>query len=154
MQGHCTHFLLLDWPWLHYHWNENDCCSSDHCWMLNTDQHWTPTGYASFEKINISLLGPQCTYRYFLEDTIYSDLFWVMMSINCWTATKIVGVVLEKIAILCWGLIWWASNYNIRQQPTTDKLFNTKYEQNPSNHSDAIGGHIYTSRQTLLFSGT
>jgi hypothetical protein len=36
---HCTYSLINNWPWpLNYLRNWIDCCSVDHCWLLNTKQ--------------------------------------------------------------------------------------------------------------------
>jgi hypothetical protein len=43
VQRHCTHFHICESHWLHYCGNEINCCSVDHCWLLNTEQHRNPS---------------------------------------------------------------------------------------------------------------
>jgi hypothetical protein len=48
-----TCFLVHDWSELKYLGNEIDCSSADNCWLPNR-----PRTKASFDKIDISRLGP------------------------------------------------------------------------------------------------
>jgi hypothetical protein len=52
--------FLFTLPW------ESNCHSVNHCRLLDK---------VSFDKIDISLLDPQCVYRYSPEYIVYVDLF-------------------------------------------------------------------------------
>lgn len=43
VQTHCIHFLIHDWPWLRELENEIDRCTTEHCWLLNTEQRSHPS---------------------------------------------------------------------------------------------------------------
>jgi hypothetical protein len=53
------------------------------CWILNNSEVHL-TSKASYNKSNISHLGPYCIYCYFPEKTTYAVLFRGMVSINFW----------------------------------------------------------------------
>jgi hypothetical protein len=70
---------IYDWPWLRYLGNEI-CC----CWIMNTTEIClTDIHVSRFEDIYISVLGPQCAYRCFLEIPHMRFLLRRMVFINC-----------------------------------------------------------------------
>jgi hypothetical protein len=102
--GHCTCFLIYNWPLLCYLGNEMDCCSVDHSWLLSTEQQWLPCDWrASFKKGGILRLDHWCTYHSFSEDVTYAVVFRNIVSVNYWHWIKIVRAVFENITILFFG---------------------------------------------------
>lgn len=53
-------------------------------WSLNTEQrNYRQTGKASFDKIDVSVLGPWCMHHCFRKYVTYADLFKESISVNC-----------------------------------------------------------------------
>jgi hypothetical protein len=134
--------LIYDWPWLHYLTNLIGSRSAHHCWLLNTEQQWksvSPSKHVS-RKLTFRVLAPSALTVSFLTSprgmvSIYRNLikiFWENRHFVFWGP--------------CEGPLFFGTGMFmfIGHRPVTDKLLNTEYEQNPSNHSAAGGAHIHT----------
>jgi hypothetical protein len=83
------------------------------------------TSKAGFDRVNISRLGPNWDYGYFVEGANYGVLFRKMFSINFPDLMKIDMAVFEKLAMVCFvaalkGLYSGSWNGRIHRAPTCD----------------------------------